>query len=321
MDADGSNVTQLTHGETEHEFNVANPWSPDGNRLLYTERISGEEKWVLYVMDIDGQNKIQLVQTPSRYGGPSWSPDSKHIAFDLVEPGKNRDKDQIYIVDKDGSNLTNVTRLLPQDEDVMFWNFPWASDGKSIFFVAGRYAWENNARYAVYEASLDGNTLTEIFTTSDRLDDWWDGTAFIQGFDGSPSLTWVRSDGTASTLQPFENCQTREAMGSTSKRSANGSLLYGAQCDGGDLRLYWANPDGTVIQQLLDSPMSAKGGSLVDISWSPDDTIVAFTIAFPDRTEMYILNVNAALNNPATQPEKIVVGGAGFISYNMSWQP
>jgi hypothetical protein len=76
-----------------------------------------------------------------------------------------------------------------------------------------------------------------------------------------------------------------------------------------------------MAKQLLNSPISAKDGSLVDISWSLDDSIIAFTVAFPDKTEMYVLNVNEALNNPFIQPDKYVVGGAGFISYNISWQP
>ncbi len=321
MDADGSNLTQLTDGGADHMFRSANPWSPDGSKLTFTESVPGEEKWVLFVMDADGKNKIQLGQTPDIYGAPSWSPDGEHIAFSLVEPGEDRDKDHIYIIDAEGNKLTNVTNLLPEDEVLMSWNFPWAADGGSIFFVAGRYAWENyNSRYAVYEASLDGNTLTEIFATSDRIDDWWDGTAFIQGFNGPQSLVWVRSDGTISTLKPFENCQTRDTMGSTSRRSSNGSLLFAAHCNDGDLWLYWANPDGSIAKQLLESPIFAKGGSLVDISWSPDDAFIAFTVAFPDKTEMYVLNVNDAINNPSIQPEKYVVGGPGFISYNISWQ-
>jgi Tol biopolymer transport system component len=322
MEADGSNVTQLTDGKADHRFGSLNPWSPDGSRLLFTESSPGEEKRVLYVMDADGQNKIQLGQTPDIYGAPSWSPDSKHISFVLVERQGNRDTVHIYVVDTEGNKLTNVTKLLPVDEALMSWNFPWSADGQSIFFVVGRYAWEyNNSRYAVYEASLDGNTMTEIFATSDRIDDWWDGTALIQGVNDRLSLVWVRSDGTISTLKPFENCQTRETMASTSKRSVNGNLLYGAQCDDGDLWLYSANPDGTAIKQLLDSPISAKDGSLVDISWSPDDAFIVFTVAFPDKTEMYILNVTEALNNPSIQPQKYVVGGVGFISYNISWQP
>jgi Tol biopolymer transport system component len=322
MGADGSNLTQLTDGEADHMFRSANPWSPDGSKLTFTESAPGEEKWVLFVMDADGQNKIQLGQTPDIYGAPSWSPDGEHIAFVLVEPQENRDMAHIYVVDTDGSNLANVMKLLPEDEDLTSWNFPWAADGGSIFFVAGRFAWvTNSGRFAVYEASLDGNKLTEIVTYPDRIDDWWDGTALVQGFEGPLTLAWVRSDGTTSTLKPFENCQTREMMSATYKRSVNGSLLYGAQCDDGDLWLYSINSDGTLIKQLLDSPITVGEGSLVDISWSPDDAFIAFTVAFPDKTEMYVLNVNDAINNPSIQSEKYVVGGPGFISYNISWQP
>ena len=322
MDADGSNLIQLTQGNVEHKFRSANPWSPDGSKLTFSERTSAEEKWILFVMDADGQNQRQLVQTPGVYGATFWSPDSKHIAFDLIKPEGNRGTHHIYIVNTEGNKLTNVTNLLPEDEVLMSWNFPWSADGMSIFFVASRYAWENNnSRSVVYQASLDGTKLTEIFVTSDNIEDWWDGTALVHGYGGPVSLAWVRPDGTISTLKPFEHCQTWETMSSTYKRSSNGSLLYGAQCDEGDLWLYWINPKGTVIKQLLDSPISAEDGGLVDIYWSPDDAFIAFTVAFPDKTEMYVLNVGEAINNPSIQPDMYVVGGAGFISYNISWRP
>jgi Tol biopolymer transport system component len=315
MDVDGKNVVQLTDGEADHRFESSDPWSPDGSKLLFVERAPSEEKWMLYTIGVDGQNKTSLTPTPNLYNTLSWSPDGSHIAFVIVEPVGDRDMARIYAVDTNGDSLTNVTNLLPADEDLVSGNYSWSVDGQSIFFVAGQYAWENTSgRFVVYEASLDGNKLTEITVYSSRIEDWWGGTAFIQGFDWTtPTLTWLRSDGTTSTLKPFENCQSTGTLKSTYKRLSNGILTYGAQCPNDDVWLYWANADGTEIKQLLSYPIPAVDGSLVDISWSPADRYAALNVSASSITSLYLLDVESG-----SLLTTVPIGGGVT---NISWQP
>ncbi len=333
MDADGSNLTQVTEGEMDHRFENVNPWSPDGTRLIVTERTPldssehapGNGEWTLYVVSVDGKSKTPLASVPDIYSNPSWSPDGEHIAFVMLEPQGDRNMARIQVVDADGDNLTNVTKLLPADENLISWEYSWSPDGQSISFVAGRSAWETgsgSSRYAAYEATLDGETLTERATSSNPMGDWWEGTSFILGFEGSP-FTWLRPDGTYSTLDPFEKCSMGEnsEYGYTFERSRNGNLLIGLSCANGDLWLYWANPDGTVVKQLLDSPITAKDSSAPHLTWSPDDRFITFNIDSSNKlTDMYILNVETALNDPSTQPLKVTTSGGSSL-YNSSWQP
>ena len=71
MDADGRNRTQLTHDFVRKRLPS---WSHDGKRIAYV----GDN--VIWVVDSDGENPRQLTERVTE-AYPTWSPDSKSIAF------------------------------------------------------------------------------------------------------------------------------------------------------------------------------------------------------------------------------------------------
>ena len=76
MNADGSNVVQLTHNSAADEYPV---WSPDGKQIAFKSNRDGN--FEIYVMDADGTNQKRLTNHPSNDEDPAWSPDGKHIVF------------------------------------------------------------------------------------------------------------------------------------------------------------------------------------------------------------------------------------------------
>jgi len=320
MNADGSDVFQVTYSEADHDFGGPNPWSPDGNTLVFLEK-TPDDKQILYTIQTDGRNSLPLVNEPDIYQAVSWSPDGSHVAFIVLEPVGNRDMARIYVVDSNGNNNTNITSILPEDEDLYSWNYTWTREGNIRFVTERVYAENGSTKFAVYEATLDGSTLVEITKTSTPLEDWWNGTTFVRGVTGE-TLTWLRSDGTFSEFKPYENCQmdSEPQYFGFSRRSSTGYLIYAAGCPNGDLWLYWANPDGTDVRPLLASSIKITDGGLNDINWSPDGGYVTLTVNSPGITYLYILNVREALKNPLTPPEPIAIGG-GDIYYHVSWQP
>jgi Tol biopolymer transport system component len=322
MDADGSNVIQITDDKIDHKFENSNPWSPNGDKLIFAETAPGDELWTLYIIGVDGQNKIKLAQINDIYGMPSWSPDGEHIAYIVPEPIGERNVDRIHVVDANGNHPANVTKLVPQDEDLNSWTIYWSLDGQSLFFVMGRYRWENgNSRYAVYEATLDGETLTEKAVSSSQINSWWDETSFIIESNAS-TLTWQRSDGTSNTFKPLENCQLADGAqyGFFAKPSSKGNQVISVDCPNGDLWFYYANPDGSVVKQLLSDPISDNENSLYDIVWSPDDQFILFNIVSSEKNTLYILNVSETLNDPSAQPAQITLDATSSL-YTPSWQP
>lgn len=330
MDADGSNVTQLTFDEIEHEMAMndtkSNPWSPDGNHLLFFRRVSEENGLLpppleLYSMNVNSGAKVLLSGGNTRLAAPSWSPDGAHIAYVVVEPVGNRDITRIYVTDSSGNNIVNITKNLPLDEEILGFNFSWADDGQSITFIADRYRYEDgNGKSTVYRAGLDGNSLVEIDHVSTHIIDRWNGTLFINAMASTQSLTWLRSDGTHSVLNAHQNCERADTLfGPNHERSLHGDLVIGAGCANGDWWFYWANQDGTVIKQIFNYPFRTREG-FVNFAWSPDDRYVVFNIASTDVTNMYIVDVEKALKDPSFQPFQILISSSSLY-FIPSWQP
>ena len=91
MDANGTNPTQITIGETPD-------WSPDGKRIAFASRKQGQARTHdIYVMDADGRNLTQITTHAATDRLPDWSPDGKRIAF-----VSNRDRNtEIYVITLD----------------------------------------------------------------------------------------------------------------------------------------------------------------------------------------------------------------------------
>ena len=83
--------------------------SPDKKKILYgvtyvsiPENKSNRE---LFVMDIDGSNKIQITHTPKSEQNAVWINNGKQIAFLTSESGSS----QLWIMDADGSNRKQIS--------------------------------------------------------------------------------------------------------------------------------------------------------------------------------------------------------------------
>jgi len=334
MNADGSHVTQLTSDQADHKISgqpdTGSVWSPDGQQIIFSQRSKdNEQRWTLYVMNIDTGQKIQLFDQPAEFWYPAWSPDGKHIAF-IPQVNQHPEANRLYVVDSDGSNLSDVTRTLPSDEAVEDYpDYYWSHDGQFIFFIASNVNYvaqnglggDNNNIYKwrAYEASLDGRTLLLNASTHSPIGGWQQGTYFVMSLTGSSSWNWINSNGKTNTVNPMRNCQDSSGSAQAYKQSSNGNVVIGAGCTFGDWWLFTMNSNGTTFTSLINSPFHAPDGGM-NFSWSPDDKFVAITMTTPKNTDMYILNIAESQKDPSIQPVKVSMGG-GQLFYLASWQP
>ena len=164
MDADGGNPQNLTNSPF---FDDRHPsWSPDSKRIAFVSNRDGHVKNgiptdEIYVMDADGGNPQNLTNSPffdDRH--PSWSPDSKRIAFDSNRDKDNPHKRQIYVMDADGGNQQRLTENLKTD-----WLPSWSPNGERIAYASYRVRVVTSEIYVMDTDGGNQQRLTENLKT------------------------------------------------------------------------------------------------------------------------------------------------------------
>jgi TolB protein len=131
-------INILDFGE---EFDSYPAYSPDGKYLAFTANSE------LYIADaLDGRHRHQLTyNSPFSSVKPSWSPDSKHIVFEIdinFVP-------QIDIIDVDGKNQHRI---------ISSGHAPaWSPDGNSIAYGVGY-----NVRSELYISDTKGKNTRQL---------------------------------------------------------------------------------------------------------------------------------------------------------------
>ena len=87
-------------------------------------------------MNADGSDSRLITDRVMEVGEPAWSPDGEKIAFTVGRGGTigfDRPVSNIYVINIDGSGLTQLTR-----DSGMNGNANWSPDGKQIAFSSNR---------------------------------------------------------------------------------------------------------------------------------------------------------------------------------------
>ncbi|MFP5363713.1 MAG: hypothetical protein ACLGI5_13400 [Thermoleophilia bacterium] len=113
-------------------------FAPDGRRVLYTAILSaiGDSDRGIFSQRSDGSDLRTLFDVAGAYdSAPAWSPDGASIAFesDADVGGANPERDmELWVMDADGSNPTQLTRNGAHDEGPS-----WSPDGRLLAYSSG----------------------------------------------------------------------------------------------------------------------------------------------------------------------------------------
>jgi Tol biopolymer transport system component len=178
-DLDGSNLTPLTRTPGyDAEATIA----PDG-LIVFTSVRDGDME--IYSMKSDGSDVKRLTNRPGPDGGPFFSFDGKRIAFRARQLAEGTELDdyrallkeglwrptelELFVMDRDGSNLRQVTTLGGA-------NFApsWHPDGKHLIFASNIHD-PKGRNFDLYLINVDGTGLERV--------------TFNETFDGFPMFS------------------------------------------------------------------------------------------------------------------------------------
>jgi tricorn protease-like protein len=128
--------------------------APDASRVVFS--FAEKSRQQLYTVDIKGENRQPLTDSPGINIAPSFSPDGKRIAFCSTRDGNY----EIYTMDADGKDVVRLTDSSFQDLRPGF-----SPDGQRIAFTSHR---DGNAE--IYVMNADGTRLRRITHHPERDD-------------------------------------------------------------------------------------------------------------------------------------------------------
>jgi Tol biopolymer transport system component len=132
MNADGTNVRRVTTLPADALYDSAPRFSPDGSRIVFTRYITDPGRSALFTVRVGGGGLKQLTPWGNGASDADFSPDGKKLVFEAF-PNKMCGG-EVYTVDSDGQNLTNITvkRCQGVSGDPV-----WSPDGTKILFRSG----------------------------------------------------------------------------------------------------------------------------------------------------------------------------------------
>jgi Tol biopolymer transport system component len=179
MNNDGSDQKRLT---VDDGIGLSLSWSPDGSKIAFTFlRYPHDDRYEIHVVRADGTFPTRLTTSAHLMGEiearPVWSPDGSKLAFRSYRNGNS----EIYVMNADGSNQTNVTHDPSNDYDPAWW-----PDGMGVAFLSAEDTTSPGVRkYWMWFVSTDGARRETIHGT------WYDSLSTFYWFPIGATLGFV----------------------------------------------------------------------------------------------------------------------------------
>jgi TolB protein len=149
MNADGSSPTRLTNYPGIDQFP---DWSPDGREIVFRRDAD------LYVLDLMAHEIRRLTAAPPLNQMAAWSPNGRQLVFMSARDGYP----SVFIMNADGSGVTNLTPKHPGDADSEWVSRApsWSASGQHIFFMSSRPS--TGLDTEIFVMNADGSDVTRL---------------------------------------------------------------------------------------------------------------------------------------------------------------
>ncbi len=163
MNADGTDQRKLTDG---NDLDYLPDFSPKGDLVVFQSR--KERLGIahdIYTIRVDGTYRTRLTDEKNGYTSAKWSRDGKKILFERTiitkkyyrdlsreEMSQMKSSTEIFVMDKDGTNLKNLTNNDVEDSTPQ-----WSMSGRTIYFISRRGGAPN-----IYAMKADGTKVRKV---------------------------------------------------------------------------------------------------------------------------------------------------------------
>ena len=289
-------------GETgENPRRIANfgyhpSWSPDGREIVVSTQettatnVKNYEPSQLWIINVESGEKRMLIDKVSAIH-PSWSPNSRQIAFWFTTPGS--DRRDVATISTDGGDY----QIISDDDkpNTLNWNPVWSPDGSFLYYVSNK-----TGNIDFWRTAIDQKTGKSLATAE----------LAVSPAKSSNQLTFSK-DGTKMLYVESEAKMNVQTIGFDSKNErVIGEPVW---VTSGDRRLSRPeiSPDGNFfVSRLLRRgqedivKVSRQTGEMFDITndkaiekyarWSPDGQKISFTSNRSSNQEIWITSANGA---------------------------
>ena len=220
--------------------------SPDGQAIAVASGPAAGGFDGIFLLDRFGKNRTKVVSRSTEDVLPTWSPDGTQLAFRSLVSTPDGDVGRIFIVNRDGSGLRQLTPDPDPGASSVFDDTPaWCPDGSRIAFA-------RNGQLFMIDPS--GTNMMSLGITGGMPAWSRDGSKIVYSADGlyTMDLTFVPQRLTSSPDY-------------LAHWSPDGHQVVFQRVDGTDSHIFRVNSDGSVASRLTNSVENEMSPT-----WSPN---------------------------------------------------
>lgn len=195
IDADGSNLTRLTHDENPDIFHEALTLAPGGQAFLFIKSVGSTSDADLYLGEVNEDSLRNLTASlDARVDYAAWSPDEQRIAITanpqdkegkLPEGGSN----SLFVVDRASADIAPFAQAscaygpiwAPNGAKIGYSSFVFCDQQVSLFVIDGdganltrlsptgfdgqflAYAWSSDSAQLIFSATVNEREGTDLY--------------------------------------------------------------------------------------------------------------------------------------------------------------